>query len=108
MAQHEHLSIESVRESPDRTRLVVCGDLDSATAPEFRAVLDEQREEGHEVVIDLSGVRFVDSTGLRVLVDAARADRGGWSVGLIDDLPANVRRVMAITGILGLFRLVGR
>jgi anti-sigma B factor antagonist len=52
--------------------LVVEGDVDLATAPELRKELESIPAECN-VVVDLCETRFMDSTGLRVLLAAHRA-----------------------------------
>lgn len=49
----------------------VAGELDHATAPELRLRLDEAMAiAGGNLLIDLTDCRFVDSTGLSLIVDA--------------------------------------
>ena len=48
--------------------LMVSGEIDMATAPAFRAVIEQSKSLGAAVVVDLSGVTFMDSSGLHVLV----------------------------------------
>jgi anti-anti-sigma factor len=58
----------------DRTVVVrPVGDLDMLTAPALRQQLDGFLAENASVVIDLSGVTFVDSAGLRTLLLARDA-----------------------------------
>ena len=56
------------------TVLHVSGELDVSTAPQLGAQLDElvRQEGGGELTIDLRELRFVDSTGLHVLLNASR------------------------------------
>jgi anti-sigma B factor antagonist len=53
--------------SSDGSRLVVSGEIDAHTAPSLAAAIDAA---GDSVTLDLAGVEFVDSSGLRVLIDA--------------------------------------
>lgn len=54
--------------------LGLSGELDIATADQLQSALNQvQASEGGELVIDLSGVSFMDSTGLRLLIEANRA-----------------------------------
>jgi anti-anti-sigma factor len=46
----------------------ICGELDIATVPYFRAAVVEH--DGELVEIDLDRLLFVDSTGLRALLEA--------------------------------------
>lgn len=56
--------------------LAVTGEIDMATAPRFRQRLLAVISAGTQnVVIDLSGVDFIDSTGLGVLMGAAKRVR---------------------------------
>ena len=58
------------------------------------AALDGQRE----FVVDLSGLSFLDSTGLRAMLAlAARTDRGV----VLRDPPPNVRRILEIAAVEG-------
>ena len=84
-----------VRVDPDCV-VWLSGELDMATAAEFAmtamGALDGQRE----LVLDMSALRFLDSTGIQAIVETARrADRG---VVLRSPRP-NVRRVLELTGI---------
>ncbi len=69
-----------VRRSEGGVVVGVEGELDLATAPQLRDCLVAMAEEGQtQVVLDLTRLSFIDSTGLSVLVMAlnrARADGG--------------------------------
>jgi anti-sigma B factor antagonist len=57
----------------DAAHLHVEGEVDHATAQAVRDAVGEALDAGvHEVVLDLGGVAFLDSTGLSVLLRAAR------------------------------------
>src|SRR3954451_16512915 len=64
----------SEEEPDDGTRLItVTGKIHVTTAPDFSARLGEAIAAGAQgVVIDLSGVEFIDSTGLSVLLNGLR------------------------------------
>ena len=53
-----------------------------------------------KIVLDASDITFIDSTGLRVLVDVGTRleDRGGALV--IEPMSTSVHRVLEITGLL--------
>jgi anti-sigma B factor antagonist len=77
----------------------VDGELDIATAPDLEAVLLRPRPPGERVVLDLGALRFIDSTGLRVLLRARVAAREGrWEL-FVRNVPANVRRLFTIAGV---------
>jgi anti-sigma B factor antagonist len=77
------------------------GDIDLDTAPKLEAVLSRAIDAApSRVIVELRSVTFLDSTGLRVLVDAERrlSDAGGALV--IDGMSEAVRRVLEVTGLL--------
>jgi len=65
--------------------LTVTGEIDMATVPRFRQrLLGVIGAGAQSVVIDLSGVDFIDSTGLGVLMGAAKRVRGsGGDIRLV-------------------------
>jgi anti-sigma B factor antagonist len=77
------------------------GELDIATAPRLERALLFERRPGDRVMLDLADLEFLDSTGLRVIVQAVEASRtGGWELTLRQGRPA-VRRVFEISGVIG-------
>ena len=78
--------------------IIVHGELDIATAPRLAALLTRLRQRRHPVVLDLSEVAFMDSSGLTVLVEAnERSRRDGWSFR-IRRASARVARVAKLAG----------
>jgi anti-sigma B factor antagonist len=79
-------------------RLRLTGDLDLATAEEAeRGILDAEDGRPDVLIIDLSGLAFMDSTGLRVILSAStRAQEQNRRVVLVKG-PLVVQRVFEIT-----------
>jgi anti-sigma B factor antagonist len=83
--------------------VVVEGEHDVYTAPTLSEQLDSLLGEHVPFVIDLTRATFVDSSVLRVLLEAKRrADEGdiGFAVALGQDDSGPVRRVLDITGLV--------
>jgi anti-sigma B factor antagonist len=62
------------------SRVAASGELDLATSEQLEEALKRQeQEEPQTLVLDLRGLTFMDSTGLRVVLaaDARARDRGG-------------------------------
>jgi anti-sigma B factor antagonist len=57
------------------TVIPVDGELDSMSGPALSATVTDQIADHHAIVIDLSGVAFIDSSGLGVLVRALKQTR---------------------------------
>jgi anti-anti-sigma factor len=65
-------------------RVVPSGELDLATAPQLQEKVRSALREAKQVVLDLSRLTFIDSSGLRVLIvlhDRAKAE--GWTLSLL-------------------------
>jgi anti-sigma B factor antagonist len=80
---------------------VLHGSLDVATSPAARAALLDAAERGqHEIVVDLTRVEFLDSTGLGALIGAQRrAKEHGGQVRLVV-ADGQILRLLRITGLL--------
>ena len=75
------------------------GRLDAVTAPEVEGFLGQEVEEGKAALaVDLSGVDYVSSAGLRVfLVTAKKLKASGGELSLAG-LTGNVKEVIEISG----------
>jgi anti-sigma B factor antagonist len=80
------------------------GSLDIATSPTLRAALMEAAEhDRHEIIVDLSHLEFLDSTGLGALIGAnRRAGEHAGSVRLVAQ-EGQILRLLRITGLLDVF-----
>lgn len=77
----------------------VVGELDIATAPELERALLRPRPRDERVILDLADLRFMDSTGLRVLLRATKAAKDGrWELYL-RNVPHNIRRLFMLSGV---------
>lgn len=84
--------------------LALHGELDLASAPLLeRELLDAESGRPGRIVVDLSGLRFVDSTGLHVLLRAHQRARENDHQLLLRRGPRAVHRVFEITGTLDIF-----
>jgi anti-sigma B factor antagonist len=85
--------------------LVLSGEIDVAAAPNLRDTLAGGSDLETTLVVDLSEVAFIDSTGLGVLVDALRRrQRAGGDLMLVIDNPS-VRRLFEMTGLDTVFTI---
>jgi len=98
--------LHSAREG-DALWIELYGELDLAAVPILERELKGARRRGiARVVVDLSGLEFIDSSGLHVLIDAQRrGDRDSYELELTRG-SAPVQRLFALTGCEGLFRFL--
>lgn len=84
--------------------LVLAGELDPATASTFDAAVDKVLGEGAtELVVDMAGLSFIDSSGLRSFISAHKR---------LEPVPLRLRRptafarqLLSITGLDQQFRI---
>jgi anti-sigma B factor antagonist len=87
--------------------VVAEGEIDIATSPGLDQVLDAAISSGHtNVAVDLQGVTFMDSTGLRSLIASHRriGELGGAFVVVAAAGPA--RRLLELAGVVEVLQVV--
>ena len=86
------------REQEDRAHVTLRGELDLSTAEKVERELHRIEQTGTKlVVLDLSALTFLDSTGLRLIVGAdQRARQSDRRLAVVRG-PATVQRVFTIT-----------
>jgi anti-sigma B factor antagonist len=86
--------------------LAVKGEIDVYSAPRLRERLVELVSEGHrQIIVDLEGVDFLDSTGLGVLVGGLKRLRtNGGDLSLVCTQP-RILKVFEITGLTTVFSI---
>jgi anti-anti-sigma factor len=81
-------------------RLRLTGELDIGSVPELRHRIEELRDEKLPVRLDLSGLEFMDSSGIHLLVtafDHARTD--GWDFEVDPALTPQVARLFRLSNV---------
>jgi len=77
----------------------VAGDIDVSTVSRLRECLFELAGDGQTLIVDLNRITFIDSSGLGVLVGAARrADQHGASLNMVCSRP-EIRKLLWLTGV---------
>lgn len=79
------------------TGLALIGEIDAYTAPALAEAIG-QCDQAH-VVIDMAGVEFVDSSGLRVLIEAHQTAQGNDRRLQLSNPSSAVSRLLEISGI---------
>jgi len=86
----------------------IMGEVDLFSAPELRSTLDEVIGSGvRHIVVDLSTVDFLDSSGLGALVGALKHLRSlGHGTIVLAAPPPAVRKILELTGINQVFEIL--
>lgn len=88
-----------IEDSMNGTSIVaIAGELDLSTIPRMEGPLYEQIEQRSAVLVDLSALRFIDSSGIGVLIQASQlANEKRMNVLIGQD--TQVERVFQIAGL---------
>jgi anti-anti-sigma factor len=89
------------RDDPDGARrLTITGELDLASGPKLRERIDELRAARRIVRLDLSGLEFIDSTGIAIIAHGlAHSASDGWRLEVDPNVTGQVARLLTVAGI---------
>jgi len=94
----------STRSENGRTIVEVAGEIDVYTAPRLREQLAELVDSGrYDIVVDMSGVEFLDSTGLGVLVGGLKRVRTHDGSLHLVCTQERILKIFRITGLTKVF-----
>ncbi len=81
-------------------QIVARGELDIATVPSLeRDLLAAEQTDADTIVLDLSGLSFIDSTGLKLLLDANDRSNGADRLRIIAAGSPTLERLLDIVGL---------
>lgn len=92
-----------LKESGDVTIATLFGELDGRTAPQIQDKLLSLPKTGGKVLLDMSGVGYISSAGLRSLLMLYRQMAANDGRVALVGLTENIRDVMSVTGFLEFF-----
>lgn len=94
----------ALAESEGRGVLRVAGEVDLLTAHDFAAALEGAQLSHDQIVVDLREVAFMDSTGLRVLLQGLRRTENTDATLELAITPGSaVERLLLLAGVKDLF-----
>lgn len=79
-------------------KIELAGRLDTTTAPEFEAVVNNEFDGVTEVVLDFANLEYVSSAGLRVLLAAQKKMNGVQGKMTVKNVNEEILEVFDITG----------
>jgi anti-sigma B factor antagonist len=86
--------------------VTVSGRVDSNTAPDFDKALQVLINAGRSnIVVDMKGVEYLSSAGLRALVSAAKASKHSGGDVRIAQPSQRVKEVMGLAGLTAIFMI---
>ena len=81
----------------------ISGDLDGNTAPTAQAEILPLAQPGSKTILDMSGVPYMSSAGLRMLLVTYRQVSGNDGQIVLVGLSEELRDTMSVTGFLDFF-----
>lgn len=102
------MQLQSRHEDPTRLVLVVEGDLDISTSEDFKRQSEKEYEKAPmDVLLDATGLNYVDSTGLGALIHLCHLMRKEGHVLTLKGLKPYIRKLFTITQMEEYFRFEG-
>ena len=90
----------------DIVRIAPQGRLDTFSVPPFEQVLTEHLDAGRSrLIVDLAGVTYVSSSGLRALLSARRRARTAGGDVVLCSMAPRVREIFEMVGFISLFHV---
>lgn len=83
----------------DGTSVVLVGEIDAHTAPDLAEHLDPLPGNDGDITVDLAGVDFIDSSGLRLIVEAHQRAEGSSRRLVVRKPSDTVVRLFEISGL---------
>ena len=88
-----------VKHEENITTVAVSGSVDALTAPDLARAIVDQIAEGHVyLVVDLTGVEFMSSAGLRTLLGAVKESRSQGGDLRIASTNPGIDKVLKMSG----------
>ena len=93
----------AVAQRADATVIDIGGELDMSTCGQLRDAIQSHIGAATGIVLDLAAVSFVDSSAIRVMIEARAAALAAGGSLTIRNPSAPVHRVLTVAGVLDLF-----
>ena len=90
------MSVASITEQSGRTVVALCGEIDLEKAPEVRRGLLDSMKQKRDVLVDLSEVTYIDSSGVASLIEGLQAARKQKNDLALVSVSQRARRVLEL------------
>ena len=95
----------SRRKSAETCVVDIVGELDLRGSPAFRKLLFEALTDSPKVVINLTEIRYIDSSGIAVMIEALKNSQKLKREFALFGMNQRVREVFKLTRVLALFQV---
>ncbi|MDH3998265.1 MAG: STAS domain-containing protein [Desulfuromonadales bacterium] len=96
----------SCRKEGAATILSLGGEMDAVTAPDYENSFNELITAGEKhFIVDLSGLSYISSAGLRVILTTAKTLKGAEGQVLFANIEGTVKEVFDMSGFSSIFQI---
>lgn len=94
------------KQNGDKSIFTLSGRLDTTTAPQLQEVLIPAFDEAKQIELDFSGLAYVSSAGLRVLLMGQKTAKAKGGAMTLTNVSAEVMEVFEMTGFADMLTIV--
>ena len=93
-----------IEETSDKYVATLVGEMDTAAATEAEEVLKPlYTSSGKDVIIDCSGLEYIASSGLRILLSILKSAKASGSRVIMRSVNEDIKNVFKLTGFISIF-----
>lgn len=89
----------NVERDVDIVTFEITGRLDTTTAPNLESIINDLSNDTKELVFDISGIEYISSAGIRVLLGAYKKMNSAQGKTRIEKANDMIREVFEMTGL---------
>ena len=94
----------TIEQLEDKFFVTLEGELDTAAAADVEQILQPlYNSNGKDVIIDCTGLEYIASSGLRILISVLKGAKAGGSKVVLKNLNDDIKDVFRLTGFINLF-----
>ena len=94
----------TIEQLEDKFFVTLEGELDTAAAADVEKILQPlYNSNGKDVIIDCTGLEYIASSGLRILISVLKGAKAGGSKVILKNLNDDIKDVFRLTGFINLF-----
>ncbi|MBR2236326.1 MAG: STAS domain-containing protein [Prevotella sp.] len=94
----------TIEQLEDKFFVTLEGELDTAAAADVEQILQPlYHSNGKDVIIDCTGLEYIASSGLRILISVLKGAKAGGSKVILKNLNDDIKDVFRLTGFINLF-----
>ena len=90
------MAVASITEQSGRTVVALAGEVDMEEAPKVRRVLLNSTKQKHDILVDLSQVTYIDSSGIASLIEGLQTARKQKNDLALVSVSQRARRVLEL------------